>query len=197
MSSVSNVGQADISQLLQKLQSGSKSGKANGGFSTQQPPAEVRQQFEAKFQSAAKELGIDGSKFAEVGGKIRDTVQSTVENNQGLSQEELQGKIDESVNSVLKDNGIDPEEFKSQLKQIGEKAGFPDPSKGGFGGAGGVGGFKGFGGASNASGTYSQKGVDSNTQLLQQLISSLGGDDSGASSFFGNAQNGSFVDVAA
>ena len=54
MSSVSSVGQADISQLLQSLQAGSRAGKSGGQFGVQQPPAEVRQQVESNFQSAAK-----------------------------------------------------------------------------------------------------------------------------------------------
>lgn len=191
MSSVSSVGQTDISQLLQSLQAGQRSGKSGGAFAAQQPPAQVQQQFQAKFQSAAKELGIDTSKFADIQGKIRDSVQSTLDNNQGLSGDQLQSKIEDGVNGVLKDNGIDPDQFKSQLKQIGDKLGLPNPGQGGFPGFGASGGF------GSSSGVYSANGNDTKSQLLQQLISSLGGSDSGASGFFANADNGSFINVAA
>ncbi len=183
-SSVSSVGRTDLSEILQRIKSG---GGGRGGAPGQvgEPPAEVRAQFESAFKSAAEELGIDTSSFAKVGGQIKDAVSSVIQENQGASPEDLQKAIGGRVDGVLKDNGIDPAEFKKQFEQIGDKLGLPRPGEGGFP----PGGFS--AGGAQGSG-YSA--ANSDQQLLQQLLQSLQSDDTDISNFFSNAPAGTFVD---
>lgn len=193
MSTVSSLGQSDLAQILQRSQG--RTGRAQGGRPPE-PPAEVRQQLEAqfqsKFQSAAKELGIDTTQFAKVGGQIKDAVQSAVQNNQGASPEDLQKTISSTIDSVLEENGIDAKEFKAQFEKIADKAGLPKPGQGFPGG----GSLK-FPGNVSVSGNYSANSADQQQRLVQQLLGSLSQNDSQVSGFFSNAEPGSFLDAAA
>ena len=160
MTGVSQIGQANIAQMLQRMRGQQGGGQGPQGASFQ-PPQEMQQQF----QSAAKELGIDSSKFAKLDGQIRDTVQQTVKDNQGASSEDLQKIVGEKVDGVLKDNGVDPAEFKKNMEkmQSSMEAKFGGKIPGGQG-------FSGFGGSAKLG------GQDANS--IQELLKNLGVDSS-------------------
>lgn len=151
------------------------------------PPAEIRQQFEANFASAAKQVGVDSSQFAQVGGKIQDALSKL----DLSSSDDPQAAVEQTVNQTLKDNGIDPDKFKADFEKVLGQLGGQD---GGFGGAGSSRGI------SSAKGTSSQ-------ELLNDLIKSLNQDDDQDDSksnsatriaeFLANAKAGSFVDAQA
>lgn len=94
-----------------------------------EPTAEMKAQFEAKFESAAEELGIDSASFKELRSKIDEAVRSA--RSTASEGTDVRSVIDEAVNSVLEENGIDPDEFKAQMGSIFEKMGMPKPGQGG------------------------------------------------------------------
>lgn len=147
------------------------------GMKGMQPSAEMRQRFEAKFKSAAEDAGIDISKFSDLKSQIETRVGDALKNADGST--DLQSAIDQAVNGVLEDNGIDPEQFKSQMEQVFRSMGAPAPSGGGYDRSGGL-----------ASSTTNSK-----NDLLSKLLSQLGGDSAGG--FFGSQPSGSLVDAAA
>lgn len=158
-------------------------GARAGGM--RQPLAEMREQFEKKFESAAQEAGIDVSKFKELRGQIESAVKSVAEGANGASGADLQASIEDAVNGVLKENGIDPAEFKEQMGQVFDKMGMPKPGSGGFGGPGAA------QGGPRVSGS-----TDSTKQdLMSQLLSQLGQGKTGG--LYGNLPAGSLVDEAA
>ena len=158
-----------------------------GAGGMRQPPAEMREQFEKKFESAAQEAGIDVSKFKELRGKIESAVKSVAEGASGASGADLQTSIEDAVNGVLKENGIDPAEFKEQMGQVFDKMGMPKPGSGGFGGPGAAQG----GPRGGVSGS-----TDSTKQdMVAQLLSQLGQGKTGG--LYGNLPAGSLVDEAA
>lgn len=194
MSSVSSVSRPDIAQLLRG--SGGPSGGRSVGF---QPPKEIQQQFQSKFDTAAKELGIDSSQFASVGGKI----QEALSNVDLSSSSDPQATIEQTVNDTLKANGIDPDKFKADFEKVLDKVGLPKPGEGGFpGGPGGPGGFGGPGGPGGIGGaSYAQSSQQDSIQKLLESLSSSDDDKSSTSSklasFLAQAGAGTFLDTAA
>lgn len=197
MSSVSSVSRPDIAQLLRGA------GGASGGRSLNfQPPKDIQQQFQSKFDSAAKELGIDSSQFASVGGKI----QEALSNVDLSSSSDPQATIEQTVNDTLKANGIDPDKFKADFEKVLDKVGLPKPGEGGFpGGPGGPGGFGGPGGPGGPGGiggaSYAQSSQQDSIQKLLESLSSNDEDNSSTSSklasFLAQAGTGTFLDTAA
>lgn len=188
MSSISNVSGFNISQLGRSFGTG-KAGRPP------EPPKELREQLESKISAAGKELGIDTSKFAEIGGKIQDALGKV-----DLSgSDDPQAAIESTINSTLKDNGIDPEQFKADFEKVADKAGLPKPGQfpgGGFGGPQGAGGFG--GGGFNVQSSQ-QKQL---SELLQSLTKGDADSDESSStarlaSFFSSAPAGSFLDAVA
>jgi hypothetical protein len=165
-----------------------------GGMKGMQPPTEMMQKFEAQFksdfQTAANQAGVDGSKFAEIGGKIQDALKDV----DLSSSDDPQATIESTINTVLKDNGIDADQFKADFQKVMDKMPKPDFASmgGGFGG--------GMGGVSGSNGTYSASSSqqDQLQQLLDQLFKGDGKDqNSQIASFFSQASAGTFLDTAA
>lgn len=157
-----------------------------GGMQGMQPPKEMQQQFEAQFQKAAKEAGVDSSQFANIGGQIQDALKNV----DLSSSDDPQATIESTINGVLEKNGVDAEQFKADFQKVMDKMPKPDFAKmsGGFGGVGGT------------SGTYSAS--SSQQDQLEKLLDSLfKGDDKGQNSqiasFFSQASSGTFLDTAA
>ena len=125
MSSTSQIGSAQMSGSMALKSHGAPRGRPP------EPTPEMRAQFESKFESAAQELGIDTDAFKDLREKIDEAVNNVRMN--GATQGNTKSAIDDAVNGVLKENGIDPAEFKSQMASIFEKMGMPKPGQGGFG----------------------------------------------------------------
>lgn len=191
MSSIGSVGFADPSQFLRGIGGNSGAGRASGRMP--EPSAEMKAQFESKFKDTANSLGLDGDKLSSIGGQIRDAVKSVTENSKGSSSDDVRSSIDSVINDVLKKNGIDKDEFQSDMSKIMDKMGVPKPGQGGFGGGGGF------------SSSVSGSSTNSQQQLLEKLLSSLSsgskhgssGSTNDLASFFSNAPAGTFVDAAA
>lgn len=184
MSSVSSVNRPDLTQV----QRGSGGAVGRPGF---QPPKELREQFQSRFDAAAKELGIDSSQFAAVGGKIQEALGKI----DLASSSDPQATIERTVNDTLKASGVDAEKFKADFAKILDKLGPPGGEgglrPGGFDGSGGVG--------SRGIASYAQS---TQSDAIQQLLSSLSGDEEEASGsriagFLAKAGAGTFVDTAA
>lgn len=151
------------------------------------PPPEVREQFEASFASAAKEVGVDASQFAKVGGQIQDALSKL----DLSSSDDPQAAVEQVVNQTLQSNNIDPDQFKADFEKVLNQLGGPDGSSGPA---------RGFA-PPRASGT----GQGQNSQdLLNTLLKSLDqdSDDTGNSStriaeFLASAKAGSFFDQQA
>jgi hypothetical protein len=151
-------------------------GSMRGG-SMPQPSAEMRQKFEAKFESAAKGAGFDVNQLKDLRSQIESAVQEAASGVTG----DPRSAVESAINGVLEDNGIDPAEFKDKMGAVFEKMGMPTPGSAGFGGGG-----------------YSAQGASINgnqNELLSKLIASLSGDSSGG--LFANLPAGSLVDAAA
>lgn len=95
-----------------------------------EPTAEMKAQFEAKFESAAKEAGLDVDKFKELHSKIKDAMDSARQNAQPGT--DMKASMEEAMNGVLEEAGVDPAEFKSQMETVFSKMGMPKPGEGGF-----------------------------------------------------------------
>jgi hypothetical protein len=191
MSSITASSPSSISQFLQGA------GRSRGGQRPQGgPPAEIRQQIEAQFKSAASELGISGEQFEKIGSQIREAVQGAAQNASGQSPEDLKASVDEKINGVLKDNGVDPKAFKEKFEQVADKLGLPKPGQGGPGGLSSPFGGGGLGGA-QAYGANGKANADLIQTLLSSLTSGKGNDSSGLASAFSGKGSGSFVDLAA
>jgi hypothetical protein len=189
-----------IEQIRQRL-------KASGGR-TPEPPAE----FKAEFESAAQQAGIDTEKLSGLSDKIGEAISGALDGLNGNS--DPREAIESAVNGVLKDNGIDPEKLKEQLKSVGEKLGYGQggpPGFGGFGGPGGpggAGGFPGFGGLQGPGGGFGggMSAMSNQNQSVQTLLSSLGkkkdgdsssGDSNSLLDYLKNLPQGSLVDANA
>ncbi len=168
MSSIGSVGAFSGSSWAPRIQ----------GTGMPKPSAEMRQPFEAKFESAAEAAGIDPSVLAEIRTQMESAVQSALE--QGLSGSELKDSVDSAVNKVLEDNGIDPETFKAQMAEVFEQMGVPQPGQGGYGRPGGG---------------FSSSGQEQQQQLLSKLLEQLG--SSSSASWMQQFPVGSFFDAAA
>ncbi len=123
MSSISSVG-SSISALTQQVQSqsGSRAQHPRGGR-----PPEPTAEMKAQFESAAKSAGIDVDQLNSLQSKIEDAVKNAVDNSSGTDPREA---IQSAVETVLKDNGIDPEDLKSKLESVFEKMGAGKPGQG-------------------------------------------------------------------
>lgn len=125
MSSVGSVGGSSTLQVLQQLSGSSGISKSSGGPSP------------AKFEVAVKDAGGANIDLDALQSKIEAAVKSVVQNADHSSEPSTIGtKIQQAVDQVLKDSGIDTDKLKSEL-------GAPlDGGPGGspFGRAGGPGG---------------------------------------------------------
>lgn len=122
-----------IGDISSSLMAGSSSLQQMSGMPRGRPPeptAEMKAKFEAKFETAAQEAGLDPEIFKDLRAQIDEAVKSAREN--ASEGTDVKSVIDEAVNGVLKENGIDPAEFKSQMNAIFEKMGMPKPGQGGF-----------------------------------------------------------------
>jgi division protein CdvB (Snf7/Vps24/ESCRT-III family) len=132
---VSSSSSSEIMRLLRSAQAG---GARAGGGQMPQPSAEMRQKMESQMKSVASELGMDANQFAQLGGKIREAASSAIQNSQEGSPGE---SVEQAINGVLEEAGVDPAAFKEQMGQMFEKMGMPKPGQGmpGLGGFGGIG----------------------------------------------------------
>ncbi len=121
MSSISSVG-SSISAFTQQVQSQGANRPPHGGR-----PPEPTAEMKAQFESAAKSAGIDVDQLNSLQSKIEDAVQNAVESSNGTDPREA---IQSAVETVLKDNGIDPEDLKSKLESVFEKMGANKPGQG-------------------------------------------------------------------
>ncbi len=164
------------------------SGVSGAGFSRPpgKPPAEVQERFKASFSQAAQDLGIDSSRFAELGGKIQDALS----NLDLSSSKDPRTAIESTIDSTLKENGVDADKFKADFQRVLDHAGESLP--------GGAQGFGGSGpGAQAATGTY-----DASSQIKSLLDALSKGDDENSTGAkvarsLQSARSGSFVNTAA
>lgn len=161
MSAISNVGSSSTLQILQQLSSRQSSGsQPTSGFP--EPSAEVK----AQFESAAQRAGINTAQFSELRGQIDTAIQGAVEGLDGST--DPQAAIESAINGVLEKNGIDADQFKSQLESVFSELGVPSP--GSFG----------------SSGVYAKPGSNtsgfSTDQNQADLLSALFGNDSDSDS---------------
>lgn len=164
------------------------SGVSGAGFSRPpgKPPAEVQEQFKASFNQAAQDLGIDSSRFAELGGKIQDALS----NLDLSSSDDPQSAIESTIDNTLKENGVDADKFKADFQRVLDRVGESLP--------GGAQGFGGSGpGARPTTGAY-----DASGQIKSLLDALSKGDDENSTGskvarYLRNAQSGSFVNTGA
>ena len=70
------------------------------------------------FSQAAQAAGLDPSKVDDVKSQIQAAVQQAI---QGSSGGDRRAAVENAVDGVLKDNGVDPTAFKKQLQAAGRK----------------------------------------------------------------------------
>ncbi len=204
MSSVSSLASGSQSQAIDQIR---QRLKASGGRPPE-PPAELK----AQFESAAQQAGIDTEKLSGLSDQIGEAISGALEGFDGTG--DPREAVETAVNGVLKDNGIDPEKLKEQLKSVGEKLGYGQGGSGGpggfagFGGPGGPGGFPGFGGPPGAGGGFGGgvSAASNRNQSVQTLLDAFGKKNGSGSSeedsgsvldFLKNLPSGSLVDTNA
>lgn len=133
MTSVSTVGQSSQASMVSQLRQ--KAVQESGRAARQEPTPEMRAKFEAKLESAAKDMGIDAEQFKQVRTQIQAKVQELRDSGQRPTREQM----DAVVGDVLKQNGIDAEEFKATMQSLSDKMGGPPRGNGHFGGGDGDG----------------------------------------------------------
>ena len=106
MSSVSGLGSVTSSQLLQRLRDG-------------QPGQAAR--MNQVFNTALQAMGVDSSKAASIIKQIQPAVQDAAKSSDGSS--DPRAAIQQAVDGVLKKNGIDPQQFKTQFQAAMKKLG--------------------------------------------------------------------------
>ena len=70
-------------------------------------------QFMAQFEAAAKSAGVDSSKLGDLERQVQEAVQNTLK---AGGSGDKRAAIRDAVDSVLKNNGIDPGRFRSALE---------------------------------------------------------------------------------
>ncbi len=185
MSSISALGAVDPSQFLRSV--GGNSAGCTDCRSVGPPSEEVQEQLQTAFQAAADSLGIDTTSFAAIGGQIQEAVQAAIQSSDGTDP---RGAVEQAINAVLQDNGIDPQHFRDDLDAIFHELGVPAPGQGA------------------PPPTYGAPAATASAQnpqldLLKQFLESLNAsnDDSSSASaisgFFASAEPGTFVNAVA
>ncbi|MBN2584225.1 MAG: hypothetical protein JXL80_14275 [Planctomycetes bacterium] len=85
------------------------------------PPGE----FTAQLEAVGEQLGLSVSEVSDLKSQIDAAVQAATENLDDGS--DPRAAIEEAVNGVLEDNGIDVEEFKSVMQSAAREMGPPPP----------------------------------------------------------------------
>ena len=185
MSSIASVGsQSSLYQLLQSSRQGNAAPPGTSGFP--EPPAQLKAQLQQKAQAA----GIDLQKLDSLKPQIQEAAAGALESTQGASQQEQFAAVQDAVGTVLKDNGIDPEQLKKQFESL---------AAGGPPGA--------FGGGSFSVRGYQSSSESSSADLIAKLLEQLQSTDSAKgtadtssldlASLFKNAPSGFAIDTAA
>ena len=104
MSAISGVGldpQAMLTQELQRLRAGQNS-------------TDRAAQRKAELESALKAAGADPAKLPELEQQIQDAAQKASQSTEASTDPRT--AIQDAVNKVLSDNGLDPAKFDAQMK---------------------------------------------------------------------------------
>lgn len=89
-------------------------------------PPQVQARMQSAFESAAKRLGISSGDMATINGQIRDAVS-------GLdlsTSADPKATIEQTVDATLRDNGVDPQAFKSEVRSAMDASGATPPEVG-------------------------------------------------------------------
>jgi hypothetical protein len=106
MSSVSGLGSATSSQLLQRLRDG-QTGQAD--------------RMNQAFNTALQAMGVDSSKAASIIKQIQPAVEGAAKSSASAS--DPRAAMQQAVDGVLTKNGIDPQQFKTQFQAAMKKLG--------------------------------------------------------------------------
>ena len=106
MSSVSGFGSVTSSQLLQRLRDG-QTGQAD--------------RMNQAFNTALQAMGVDSSKAASIIKQIQPAVEGAAKSSASAS--DPRAAMQQAVDGVLTKNGIDPQQFKTQLQSAMKKLG--------------------------------------------------------------------------
>jgi anti-sigma regulatory factor (Ser/Thr protein kinase) len=127
--------------------------------------------LDAQFKAVAEALGLTSSQASDLKTQMDEAVQTALQNADGNSNP--REAVESAIAGVLNDNGIDVEDFKTQMKAMADKMGL---SKSGQGA--GPGGTYGpppppQGGSTGDSTSTTSSSSDSNLSLLQQFLQQL------------------------
>jgi len=104
MSAISSIGSDPQALLAQRLQS----------LRVNQDSADRAAQRKTDLESALKAAGADPAKLPELEQQIQDAVEKARQNTGGSTDPRT--AIQDAVNKVLSDNGLDPAKFDAQMK---------------------------------------------------------------------------------
>jgi hypothetical protein len=177
ISAIGDSSQLTLLEMIQKLQKSQATSEtsATSGKMGSAPPSndEMEAMQEQMDASVASKLGIDTETFSKIHSEIQTAIQTALSESDGTG--DMRSTIDNAVDTVLQNNGIDPAQFKEAMKSAAQELGMPQP-----GGAGPMGPPPGGGtyGPQGTSTTDSSSQNDLLTQLLDALKSSSTSDDS-------------------
>ena len=112
MSSVSGFGSVTSAQFLQQMRAG-QSGQAD--------------RMTQAFNTALQAMGVDSTKAASITKQIQPAVQDAAKSSGGSS--DPRAAVQQAIDSVLKKNGVDPQQFKTQFQAAMKKLGGNRPAK--------------------------------------------------------------------
>lgn len=120
---MSSIQAFDANQVQQVV---SQAPQAAGRRAHHEPTPEMRKAFEQKFESAASAAGLDLKQLSDIRSQVGDVLKSAGPN---ASAQDKQA-ADDKINDVLKQNGIDPEQFKAKLESVFKSMGAGRPHGG-------------------------------------------------------------------
>jgi hypothetical protein len=106
MSIMSGIGSVTSSPYLQRLRDG-QTGRAD--------------RMDQASNMALQAMGVDSTKAASITKQIQSAVQDATKNSNGSSDK--RAAIQQAVDGVLNQNGIDPEQYKTQVQAAMKKLG--------------------------------------------------------------------------
>jgi hypothetical protein len=130
MSAISSVGSSQGSLYLQQLQNQRAQNDHDADDGGSSPVGAVQGQggnaktglarFQARFEAAAKSIGVDPAKLPDIEKQIQAAVEKAQQSASGTSgSSDPRSAIRDAVNGVLKSNGIDPAQLDAAVKAQG------------------------------------------------------------------------------
>ena len=110
MSAISSIGGTSPLTYLQQLQQRGQDNDHDGDK-------------DQAFTNALSALGVDPSKASTIQSQIQQAIKDASSNSTSDSPTDRRTAVQQAIDGVLKNNGIDPAQFKSQLQAQFQKTG--------------------------------------------------------------------------